>query len=86
MLIPVAELLLRLRIVTRLELHSRNDRTNQRGRSNYGGLDGLPIEAGVGSDPAVPGVSQGLRVDSQDTDTNIVIGFCGKLRFPTFSP
>ena len=86
MLIPVAELLLQLRIVSRPELHSRNDRTNQRGRSNYGGLDGLPIEPRVGSDPAVPGVSQSLRVDSQNTDNNIVIGFCGKLRFPMFSP
>ena len=39
-----------------------------------------------GNRSVVSGVSQSLSKNLQDIDTQIVIGFYGKLMFPAFSP
>ena len=44
------------------------------------------MEARVATDPGDLGVFLGLSEDLQYTDIKLVIGFCGKLRFPAFSP
>ena len=44
------------------------------------------MEALVATDLVDLGVFKGLSEDPQNTDTKIVTGLCGKLRFPAFSP
>ena len=44
------------------------------------------MEARVATDQGDRGVFKGLSENPQNTDTNIDTGFCGKLRFPAFSP
>ena len=44
------------------------------------------MEARVASEPGDRGVFKGLSENPQNTDINTVIEFCGKLRFPAFSP